>query len=312
MLTFQSNLMVRILKKSNVNHSANSTIQCTHLGRINFINTALTGIYNMEFRSCRLQVNHTYHVDIKNSTFLFDSYGQFQRAYLAGLEWGYGTAGVLVLQASNITLFGVSFERNRAQLGAAIFAVDSAIEVKNSSFKNNQALCAVISVCLGGALYSYNSSITIQFSSFQNNSVTGIVDTSGLAIGGVFALFESSVTMSNSYFASKVAVLGGGGVIYAERAYLKITASSFFYNRAALSGGVLRSTGGTVIDSNNHYEGNTAGTEGGVMFLYLVKLKVTESKLLFNSAKTFGGAIRVYIGILQFFKCDSDIWEYCW
>ena len=68
-LTFQSNPMVRILKKSN--HTANSTIQCTHSGRIDFIDTALADIYNMEFRSCQLQVNHTYHVDIMNSTFLF-------------------------------------------------------------------------------------------------------------------------------------------------------------------------------------------------------------------------------------------------
>ena len=108
-LTFHSNLMVRILKKSN--HTANSTIQCTHSGRIDFNNTELANIYNMEFRSCRLQVNHTYHVYIINSTFYFNSYGQFQRAYLGStFKWKYGNAGVIVLRASGITLFGVSFE----------------------------------------------------------------------------------------------------------------------------------------------------------------------------------------------------------
>ena len=303
-LTFQNNLMVRILKKPN--HSANSTIQCTHSGRIDFNNTELANIYNIEFRNCRLQVNHTYHVDIVNSTFLFNSYGQFQRAYLGlAFKWGYGQAGVIVSQASSITLFGVSFERNRAELGAAIFAVDSAIEIWNSSFENNRALCIVTRVCLGGVLYSYNSGITIQFSNFQNNSVIGVNDISDLAIGGVFALFESSVSMSNSYFVSNVAVLGSGGVIYAQTTGLHIIASSFISNRAAQSGGVIRSPQATsIIDSNNHYEGNTAGFEGGVMSLDQVKLKLTESKFLFNSAKTFGGAIKVNIGILQFFKCE--------
>ena len=71
-LTFQSNLMVRILKKSN--HTAKSTIQCTASGRIDFIDTKLASVYNMEFRSCRLQVDHAYHIDIINSTFLSTSY----------------------------------------------------------------------------------------------------------------------------------------------------------------------------------------------------------------------------------------------
>jgi predicted outer membrane repeat protein len=233
---------------------------------------------------------------------MFNLYGQFQRAYL-GFKWGYGNAGVIVSQASNITLSGVSFERNRAELGAAIFAVDSAIEIRNNSFKNNQALCAVTSVCLGGILYSDNSNITIQFSNFQNNSVTHIDDISG--VGGVFALFEGSVSIHNSYFASNVAAQGSGGVIYAQRTHINITASSFFYNRAARFGRVIRSPQGTfVTDSNSHYEGNTAGFEGGVMFLEKATLKFIKSKLLFNKAETFGGAVRVYIGTLQFYECD--------
>ena len=65
---------------------------------------------------------------------------------------------MIVSQASSITFFGVSFERNRAEPGAAIFAVDSAIKIRNSSFKKNQTLC-VKSICLGGVLYSYNSTL---------------------------------------------------------------------------------------------------------------------------------------------------------
>ena len=171
-LTFQSNLMVRILKKSN--HTAKSTMQCTHSGRIEFIDTELADIYNMEFRSCRLQVDHTYHMHIINSTFLSTSYAisQFKVGYKdPELGGGDGLAGVIISQASSITLFGVSFERNIAELGAAIFTVDSAIAVWYSSFKNNQALCDASSVtmCLGGVLYSENSNITIQSSNFQNN-----------------------------------------------------------------------------------------------------------------------------------------------
>ena len=40
------------------------------------------------------------------------------------------------------------------------------------------------------------------------------------------------------------------------------------------------------------------------MFLEKATLKLTESKLLFNSAQTFGGAVRVYIGTLQFYECE--------
>ena len=298
-LTFQSNLMVRILKKSN--HTANSMIQCTHSGRIDLNNTELASIYNMEFKNCPLQVNHTYHVDIINSTFLqlFNSYyGQFQRVYL-GSFWGYGHVGVIVSQASNVTLFGVSFERNRAEFGAAIFAVDSAIAVRYSSFKNNQALCAArsTSVCLGGVLYSYNSTITIQFGNFQYNSVIG-------GHGGVFALFESLVSICNSYFASNVATVGDGGVIYAQTTYLNITTSSFLLNRAALSGGAIQSIEGMFVDSNGHYEGNTAGFEGGAMHLEKATLKFTESRLLFNNAQYSGGAVSVYFGTQHFYECE--------
>ena len=309
MLMFKSNPMVRISKKSN--HSANSTIQCTHSGRIDFIDTAQADIYNMEFRSCGLQMNHTYHVDIINSTFLFNSYGQLQlqRAYFIIFdldldhEWRYGNAGVIVSQASSITLFGVSFERNRAELGAAIFAVDSVIEIRNSSFKKKQALC-VESICLGGVLYSYNSTITIQFSNFHNNSVDS--DTTQVAgHGGVFALFESLVSiLCNSYFSSNVATKGFGGVIYAETTYINITTSSFLFNRAARSGGVIQSTEGMFVDINSHYEGNIAYYEGGVMSLKEATSNFTTSKLLFNNAQYSGGAVSVYSGTQHFYECE--------
>lgn len=176
-LVFRGNEFVRIEKS---NHTGKSTILCTYFGRIDFINIImLAGIYNIEFRSCQLQVYHA-HVNIINSIFLFNLYGQLQRAYLGPLEWGYGNAGVIASQRSNISLLGSSFERNRAELGAAIFAVDSAIEVRNGSFKNNQALCAARSICLGGVLYAYNSAITIQFSRFLNNSVSHTDDISGV------------------------------------------------------------------------------------------------------------------------------------
>ena len=153
----------------------------------------------------------------------------------------------------------------------------------------------------------YTLSITIQFTSFQNNSVTVVDDISGLAIGGVFVLVESSVRIHNSYFASNAATQGSGGVIYAQSTKLNITASSFFYNRADRSGGVLRSIGDSetyVTDSNNYYEGNTAGLDGGIMSSKKAVLKFIESKLFFNSAQTFGGAIVVDVGTLQFYECE--------
>ena len=58
------------------------------------------------------------------------------------------------------------------------------------------------------------------------------------------------------------------------------------------------------IDSNSHYKGNTADTEGGVMHLYKVILKLTESILLFNSAQDSGGAVSVHFGTLHFYKCE--------
>ena len=207
-LIFQRMLVV-IMKKSN-DTAARSTIQCTYSGRIDFINTVLADINNIEFKSCQLQVYHSY-ANIINGTFLFDLYGQFWKAYL-GYKWGYGKAGVIVSQGSNITLFGSRFERNRAELGAAIFAVDCVIKIKNSSFTNNQALCAVRRICLGGVLYLNNSTIIVQFSKFQNNSVSRTDNILG-GLGGVFALFKSSVSIYNSYFASNVATQGSGGVI---------------------------------------------------------------------------------------------------
>lgn len=42
------------------------------------------------------------------------------------------------------------------------------------------------------------------------------------------------------------------------------------------------------------------------MFLERAKLTFTESKLIFNSAQTNGGAIRVYIGTLHFYECEIN------
>ena len=297
-LFFGRNVVVLTNNHSESNCASRSIITCTQNGHLTFINS-LSVVHNIEFRSCLLSMFDHANVNIMSSTFLFGIHGQHQEAYL-GYRWGYGKAGVIVSRNSNITLSDCTFERNRAELGAAIFAIDSVIEIDNGSFVDNQAICEKTkSICLGGVLYSYNSTIIVECSNFHNNSAS-YIDSQG----GVFTLLESSVHVSNSHFTSNVATHGSGGVIYAQRTYISIIASVFVNNTAARYGGVIRSSGAPVTDNSSHYEGNTAGFEGGVIFLEQAILTFTETKFFFNNAKSIGGAVRVYIGTLHFYECE--------
>ena len=203
------------------------TITCNESGSVVFFNTPSARIQSIKFRSCLLQLFDHVHMNIINSSFVSSVRGQSQNAYL-GYYWGYGKAGVIVSQRSSITLSDCKFERNQAQLGAAIFAMHSVIDIYNSSFMNNQAVCMESIICLGGVLYSFNSTITVEFSNFQNNSASQIDSQ-----GGVFALFESSASIYNSNFANNVATDGSGGAIYAQGTNFNITACLFFNNTAA-------------------------------------------------------------------------------
>ena len=298
-LAFGRNVVDLLANKNSESYYDSVIISCTLSGSIVFISTPSARVYGIEFRNCPLQMFNYARVNIINSGFFFGSRGQTQKAYL-GYNWGNGKAGVIISRSSSITFSDCIFERNRAQLGAAIFAMHSVIEVYNSSFVDNRALCTDSIICLGGAVYCYNSTITVKSSNFHNNSASH-TDSQG----GVFALFESSASLYNSTFATNIATHGSGGVIYAQGSNFTITASLFFNNTAARYGGVLNSRdGGTVVDESSHYESNSAGFEGGVVFMEQGMLTFIKSKLLFNSAKEIGGAIRVYRGKLHFFECE--------
>ena len=292
---------------------------CTHAGSISFSNSPSAIIHSIGYRSCHLQMFDS-QVSIVNSTFYYSFHRQSQEAYL-GYNWGHGEAGVIVSQRSSITLSQCIFERNRAQLGAAVFIVHSIAEIHNSSFLDNGAICTGTRICLGGVLYSYNSTITIKLSKFWNNSASHKA-----SHGGVFALFDSSASIYDSYFAFNTATHGSGGVVYAQRTNVNITSSLYFNNTAAQRGGVIRSAGSTVLDidifimktnftNNMAMSGSGAidatescninvwesifssnkGNHGGTLYVKDIRFEVVMKFCVFiSSSAKFGGVILAY------------------
>lgn len=210
-------------------------------------------------------------------------------------------AGMSIASAISFTLNNVVFNDNHSDIGGGLAirnesSPNTEVTIVDSTFTNNSANDA------GGALYllgtntmnvsmdnvvfdgnlvnidnSYGAairarlvdSITVDNSSFSNNTIS---DVSSHADGGVFALTDSHLTITDSTFTTNgfYATILRGGVIFSEvdtdTASVEISRSTFESNSAG-SGGVIYLLNGVDLEIvNSTFLDNDGLDDGGVIF----------------------------------------------
>lgn len=161
------------------------------------------------------------------------------------------------------------------------------LSIIDSTFTNNN----------GEAVYNTGKA-TIESSTFTNNKV----NSNGGAIYN-----NNELTITDSTFTGNTA--NNGGAIY-NAGSLTITGSEFNTNTAKVGGGAIYSINPVTIDSTTFYKNSVTNTnkqaQGGAIYLSNAKgmSSITNSKFKYNSAYSYGGAIRAYNSDLTI--SDSD------
>ena len=315
------------LQVSNQNHfaiiaSLNATAQviCQDTPLISFNNTQVVYIMNVEFIGCghnqvknvneftlvntkfvgtsssgtALELIET-NARITNSFFLSNTNGMFLNLIdqlklikkILGVQLqdvdlntnGTWVGGALVATYSNVSIESCTFENNSAEIGGALFMESSSLDVVNttliSNFAHNQR-----SQLLGiaGALYLVDSYTTLTNSYFSSNFAS---------IGGVTFILRGSLSMYDSNFTMNTATYGG--VLYLALPDTALLQCQFDNNNAEY-GGVLRSFTSTVTIKNGQFTANNA-TFGGVILSFNSSLTMNKTGFSNNKADVAGAVL---------------------
>ena len=129
------------------------------------------------------------------------------------------------------------------------------------------------------------TSVTVDSSTFWSNT--------GTAGGVIYAISDTSVTVSNSNFSGSQAIHDGGVVFLTKNSMIMIGDSSFWHNEAE-RGGVIYATepGNSITITNSSFSSNTVILNGGVLqLIYGGKVLINDSNFDNNSANREGGVL---------------------
>ena len=193
---------------------------------------------------------------------------------------------------STIEIFYSSFSNNTA--GAIVFRVDyisSYIAISNCNFTANTSpngyggaisFSQTLSELISTRLYLLNAT-------FQKNSA--------LRGGAIFARNTNMLLCDNSVFSYNTAE--SGGAISVENIFMEVYGNlNFIHNKANIEGGAIMAAGDKseiVFDANIIFESNSAGSNGGALFLS-TSLILFEDNLMTNFTSNTalrGGALYV-------------------
>ena len=111
---------------------------------------------------------------------------------------------------------------------------------------------------------------------------------------GIIYAFKAIINMTLSSFERNQANYSSGGVIYSEKANITILNSIFKYNKAYKGGVIYVLLQRTLYIYGGIFVNNSARNMGGVLFGYLAtRLTIEKSKFALNSASDNGGCISV-------------------
>ena len=216
--------------------------------------------------------------------------------------------GVIDVSYSTINATGNAFQNNTAYIGGVLDVWHSTIKATGNTFQNNTA-------DVGGVLSINNSTINLVRNIFQKNLCTilggtifarwysivriygnNILEHSRAKYGGGIAVLNSQLELGNTIIKSCTANYGGGLYVHNTQ----ITGSVTLTNNSAIDGGggmyasssTIHFTGNSTVINNSAIDGNGGGLLlSGESQFYL--RPNTHVNFISNSAKNFGGAIKV-------------------
>ena len=179
---------------------------------------------------------------------------------------------IVAYSAGTIELDGVSISENKAQSGAGILALCTAVCNTDIRLLNGTAIDANTATGYGGGIYANaiakELNVTVTNSSVSGNTAAGgagiFTYKSGLAVINVD--LQSGAVMHNNN-----AVTNMGGAIYAYNdANINIAANSAVYNNTAAGygGAIYASASNVNIAAKSAVYNNTAATAGDDLFFY--------------------------------------------
>ena len=179
---------------------------------------------------------------------------------------------IVAYSAGTIELDGVSISENKAQSGAGILALCTAVCNTDIRLLNGTAIDANTATVYGGGIYANAIAKELNVT-VTNSSVSGNTAGSG---AGIFTYKTGSAVInvdlqSGAVMHDNNAVVNMGGAIYAyNAANINIAANSAVYNNTAAGygGGIYASESNINIAANSAVYNNTAATAGDDLFFY--------------------------------------------
>ncbi|MBO5682178.1 MAG: hypothetical protein J6T08_10755, partial [Lentisphaeria bacterium] len=191
--------------------------------------------------------------------------------------------------------------------GGAIGFATGSLTILNSTFDGNKTTNASGGVKTGGAVWiGNNTDVTIKNSTFKNNTLTAN-KTNQYGGGGAIYVYgdNGSVTIEESTFSNNHAQDNGGAIRVEGKRTVTITDTKFFDNTSELSGGAIYGKSASFViqkststdAENTIFSGNTAGSNGGAIYLHEGSTAITDYVFDENVAGANGGAIYSYAGV---------------
>ena len=179
---------------------------------------------------------------------------------------------IVAYSAGTIELDGVSISENKAQSGAGILALCTAVCNTDIRLLNGTAIDANKATGYGGGIYAYAIANTLSVTA-ENSSVSGNTAAGG---AGIFTYKSGSAVInvdlqSGAVMHNNNAVTNMGGAIYAYNdANINIAANSAVYNNTAAGygGAIYASASNVNIAAKSAVYNNTAATAGDDLFFY--------------------------------------------
>ena len=170
--------------------------------------------------------------------------------------------GAIIVNSTNVIINSSRFEDNSAEIGGAIFSVDTNMTILNSSFIRNYVRFRPNLLGFGGVLHFETSSklhcnVVVKTCEFHNNCAY---------FGGAISTYGCSTRIDTSLFDSNSAIVNGGVMEIQHNSKVVLRKSTCTFNTAIKCGGVFSlSNSSSVKIVSSHLFNNTASESGGVV-----------------------------------------------
>lgn len=229
---------------------------------------------------------------LSNCSFL-NFFGTFWKSKVVKLRTALdqtSTGGAIIVSDSNVEINNCFFKNNSAELGGVIFAEDSSnISIISSRFTDHSTACR--KKCYGGLIFLDNSNTFIHHCTFLK-TILNHSQPQQVTKGGVFACFESNISIEFGDFHMNFAYMGA--VIESRCCNIVFYKSNFSRNTAKLNGGIgLFKTSNVLVKSCNFTRNVAYEKSSGVFYAERSTIQFNISYFYGNEAYNLGGVSRI-------------------